>query len=102
MIKVRTEAFEKAIYLYGFYPALKLLVELEAAENYEACVSLRDAMINVSKGREYYLSMKTDPESIGKTLKGILKDRPNDFIEQNMPYYVDRFKEVYETNHNFK
>lgn len=88
----KVEKIKKGIYVYGFYPALFYLKELTEAEEYEKCSIVKQAMDEISSGREWYLSSFTDTHSMNKTLENILKNH-SPIIRENMPEYIRLFKE---------
>ena len=86
---------KNAIYQYGFYPAVHILKELEENEDFEKCKIFKEALDQVSAGREWCLSTKTEDFEINKTYNNILNtcEKPN-LIHNNMPYYISEFKRL--------
>lgn len=61
---------------YGFYPMLRVLKELEDLGRFEECVYLKKLLQDSEKGREWYLSSKTD--SLKYVLDNHLKFKKNE------------------------
>ena len=86
---------KSAIYKYGFYPALHILQELEANEDFEKCKIFKEALDQVGGGREWYLSTKTDEKEMNKTYNNILSNCNNPkLIDNNMEHYISEFKRL--------
>lgn len=87
------EKIKDGIYRWGFYPALYLLREEQENENYQNCQVIKQALDEVGKGREWYLSSKVDDESMEETYDNIMQglNKP-ELIDANMPYYIEEFR----------
>lgn len=89
------EKVKNGIYQVGYYPALVFLKEQQDLENYKDCEIIKQALDEVGKGREWYLSSKVDDESLRLTYNKILKSRKNpDVLDENMANYIVKFKEM--------
>ena len=86
------EKIKKGIYKWGFYPALFLLKEEQDQENYENCKAIKQALDEVGKGREWYMSTKVDDSTMHKTYNKIIQGLKPELIDNNMPYYIDEFR----------
>jgi len=84
---------EKAVYSWGYYPALVYLLECERQERYKDCAVIKKVLDKIAEGREWYLSSKTDPTSMQETYDKIIGSRkdPSNLIH-NMPHYIEEFK----------
>ena len=82
-----------SIYTWGYYPALVLLREEQDNENYENCKLIKEALDEVCKGREWYLSSKVDNETLSEVYDNIANqmNKP-EIIHNNMAHYVEEFK----------
>ena len=91
------EKVKNAIYMYGYYPALFYLKQLQEDEEYDKCIIVKKALDEVGKGREWYLSTKLDDENLTDTYNKILQGMNNpELINENMPNYIDKFIEELE------
>lgn len=87
------EKIKSGIYQWGFYPALYLLREEQEKENYENCKVIKQALDEVGKGREWYLSSQVDDNSMDEIYDKIMEGLKNPSnVDANMPYYIEEFK----------
>lgn len=91
------EKVKNGIYQLGYYPALVYLKEQEELENFQECKIIKEALDQVGKGREWYLSSKVDNNSLKSTYKEIIHSREDPTnLKNNMPYYIEKFKDMME------
>ena len=91
------EKVKNGIYQVGYYPALVFLKQQQDLENYKECEVIKEALDQVGKGREWYLSSKVDENSLESTYEKIMRSRKDPTnLNNNMPYYIEKFAEMME------
>ena len=91
---MKKERIKRAIYLWGYYPALFVLKEEQSKENYENCQVIKEALDEVSDGKDWGLTTKVDDVNMNRNYDNIIKELDNpEIIDANMPYYIEEFKE---------
>lgn len=94
-MELTVDKVKDGIYQVGYYPALVFLKKQQDLENYKECEVIKEALDQVVKGREWYLSSKVDNRSLEDTYSKILQSRTNSkIIDNNMPYYIEKFDEL--------
>lgn len=88
----------KLLLSYGMLPVLTVLKELEAKEDYEGCISLRDA-ISSFKNRFYFAfsaekRIETEEEFYNYYEK--YSSQCSEIIKSNLEYYIREVKEKLE------
>jgi translation elongation factor EF-1alpha len=79
--------------MYGIYPALYHLRELQDKEDYEGCTVLKRALDEVMTGREYGLTTNVDDKSLEENYRIIMNCPGSDLLHNNMPHYIEGFKQ---------
>lgn len=88
----------KLLLSYGMLPVLSVLKELEAKEDYDKCISLRDG-INSFKERFYFAfsdEKKIESEEEFYAYYENYSSKCSDIIKSNLEYYIREIKEKLE------
>lgn len=91
------EKIKMAIYSWGIYPALILLREEQENENYELCNVIKQAIDEIGEKVNWNITSKVDNYNLKTVYENILNDIPfkikdPSFIDRNMPFYIEEFK----------
>lgn len=93
---ITTEKVKSAIYRFGAYASLNYLKELEHSEDYEKCAIVKQAIDEVFKGREWYLSSSTTEESMKQVYENIIdlatSEEKKQYRIDNMQRWCEEFK----------
>jgi len=90
---MQKEKVVHAIYMYGCYPALYSLRELQDKEQYEDCKVIKEALDEILNGRNLGISTKVDDNSLDENYRSVLNEMSNkELLHNNMFFYIFDFQ----------
>lgn len=92
---MNVDKVEKGIYKYGFYPMLFLLKEFQDKEEFEKCAIIKQALVNVGSGREWYLSTQLDDKTLSNTYKNYYSNR--NITDTMIKNYIEELRDYLDT-----
>lgn len=76
------------IYSHGIYSMLMALKHYQDNEYYEQCIYIKEALDEVSKGREQWHTSSLDSDNVNRIIEDIKENHP--IIYKNMELYISQ------------